>query len=335
MFAAMVFLVHTHVLSGQPVLAPLSTYFSSELAVKAFFVVSGFLVLMSYDRSTTVGEYAGKRVRRIYPAYATVVIACAVLGVLISRVPPAEYLDGVGRYLLANLAFLNFLAPTLPGVFTGNPWTEVNGPLWTLKVEVMFYVSVPIIAWAAARFGRAATLAALYAFSVAYLAIMTRAAESTGNGFLLQLSRQLPGQLAYFVAGAAGYYFADSFGRRWPLLLAAAGTVYGAIWIGIPRDLQFALEPAALAVLVVYAAVGLRYLGNFGRWGDFSYGIYIIHFPVVQTLVALGVFARNPWLGFVVATFAVLALATLCWHFVERPFLRRSSHYVLAEAGRT
>ena len=67
-FAAMVFLVHTHVLSGQPALAPLSTYFSSDVGVKAFFVVSGFLVLMSYERSATVGEYAGKRVRRIYPA---------------------------------------------------------------------------------------------------------------------------------------------------------------------------------------------------------------------------------------------------------------------------
>jgi len=334
-FAAMVFLVHTHVLSGQPALAPLSTYFSSDVGVKAFFVVSGFLVLMSYERSATVGEYAGKRVRRIYPAYATVVIACAVLGILLSNVPPTEYLNGAGRYLLANLAFLNFLAPTLPGVFTNNAWPEVNGLLWTLKIEVMFYASVPIIAWIAARFGRAATLATLYALSVAYLATMTRAAESTGSGFLLQLSRQLPGQLAYFVAGAAAYYFVDSLDRRWPLLLAAAVAAYAAIRLGIPRDLQFALEPAALAVLVVYAAIGLRYLGNFGRWGDFSYGIYIIHFPVVQTLVAVGVFARDPWLGFAVAAFAVLALAALCWHFVERPFLRRNSHYVLAEAGRT
>ena len=334
-FAAMVFLFHTHVLSGQAVLAPLSMYFSAELAVKAFFVLSGFLVLMSYDRSATVGEYAGKRVRRIYPAYATVVIACAVLGVLLSDVPHAEYFRGAGRYLIANLAFLNFLAPTLPGVFTGNPWIEVNGLLWTIKVEVMFYASVPIISWAAARFGRAATWMALYALSVAYLSIMTHAVESTGSAFVLQLSRQLPGQLAYFVAGAAGYYFADSLGRHWPLLLAAALAAYAAIWLGIPRDLQFVLEPAALAVLVVYAAVGFRYLGNFGRWGDFSYGIYIIHFPVVQTLVALGAFARNPWLGFAVATFVVLMLAALCWHFVEKPFLRRNSHYVLAEAGRT
>jgi len=334
-FAAMVFLFHTHVLSGQAALAPLSTYLSADLAVKAFFVVSGFLVLMSYDRSASVGEYAGKRVRRIYPAYATVVIACAVLGVLISDVPHAEYFRGIGRYLAANLAFLNFIAPTLPGVFTGNPWTEVNGLLWTLKVEVMFYALVPLIAWAAARFGRAATLVALYALSVCYLVIMTRAVESTGNLLLLQLSRQLPGQLAYFVAGIAGYYFVDFFDRRWPLFLAAAVTAYAAIRLGIPRDLQFALEPAALAVLVVYAAVGFRYLGNFGRWGDFSYGIYIIHFPVVQTLVTLGVFARDPWLGFAVATFAVLMLAALCWHFVEKPFLRRSSHYVLAEAGRT
>ena len=95
------------------------------------------------------------------------------------------------------------------------------------------------------------------------------------------------------------------------------------------------LKPALLAALVVYAAVGMRYLGNFGRFGDFSYGIYIVHFPLLQLLVSVGLFRASPWLGLAVATAGVLALAALSWHLVEKPFLRKSSHYVLAEAGRT
>ena len=68
---------------------------------------------------------------------------------------------------------------------------------------------------------------------------------------------------------------------------------------------------------------GLRYLGNFGRFGDCSYGIYIVHFPLLQVLVSFGLFRVNPWLGLGAATLGVLALAALSWHFVEKPFLRR------------
>ena len=40
-------------------------------------------------------------------------------------------------------------------------------------------------------------------------------------------------------------------------------------------------------------------LHGFGRFGDFSYGIYIVHFPVVQTLVYLGIFAWSPYAALV------------------------------------
>ena len=45
--------------------------------------------------------------------------------------------------------------------------------------------------------------------------------------------------------------------------------------------------PAALAVVVIYAAEILPYLGNFGRFGDMSYGLYIIHYPVLHVIAAL------------------------------------------------
>lgn len=335
-FAFTVFLVHAHVLSGEPVLAPLSRHLSSDLAVKAFFVVSGYLVLMSYERARSIGDYADKRIRRVYPAYFAIVVVCAAFGVFFSTLPPADYLSGgVAAYLAANLVFLNFLAPNLPGVFAANPVTEVNGALWTLKVEVMFYALVPLIAWLCRRLGALGVLAALYLGSVAYYLALGHLAQVHSSQLYAQLQRQLPGQLAYFVAGGAAFYFEDVLAKRWGLYGAAAAAAYATLMLLRNPVFDALLYPAVLALLVVYAAVGLRCLGNFGRFGDFSYGIYVVHFPLLQVLVSIGLFRASPLLALAVATFGVLTLAALSWHLVEKPFLRRSSHYVLAEAGRT
>lgn len=328
-FAFIVFLYHAHVLSGRPELAGLSRWLSAEFAVESFFVVSGFLVFMSYENSASIRDYFSKRARRVYPAYFAVVAAAALGGVFITSLSPGEYFSGAWiRYLAANLAFLNFLAPELPGLFQGNPWHAVNGALWTLKIEVMFYLAVPVIAFICIRLGRWQTFAALYVLSVAYALGMEHLFRESGRDLYAQLGRQLPGQLSYFLAGAACYYFLDSFARHWrwafPVALAA-------LLIPLPRPVDVAVEPAALGVLVAYLAVGARFLGNFGRYGDFSYGIYIVHFPVLQVLVGYGLFDVNAFLGLGVTTAIVLGAALASWHLVEKPFLRKSSHYVVAE----
>lgn len=328
-FAFIVFMFHAHALSGRPELAGFSRWLSADFAVKSFFVVSGFLVFMSYESSTSVGDYVSKRARRIYPAYFAVVMAAALAGVLVTTLSPSDYFSTAWlRYLAANLTFLNFLAPELPGVFQGNPWHAVNGALWTLKIEVMFYMAVPVIAIVCVRLGRWQTLATLYALSVVYILGMEHLARETGRELYLQLGRQIPGQLSYFLAGAACYYFQDIFARHWHWGSAMAFIV---LLLPFPRMVDAALEPAALGVLVTYLAIRARYVGNFGRFGDFSYGIYIIHFPVLQTLIAFGIFEGNPYLAVALATVIILAGAYASWHLVEKPFLRKSSHYVVAE----
>ena len=331
-FAAAVFFWHAYALSKAPALAAFGAVFSADIAVKGFFVISGYLVTMSYENSAGTADYAQKRARRIYPAYAAVVIAGAVAGAFVSVRPLAEYLGAdLLRYLAANLVFLNFLAPTLPGVFEGHAFPEVNGALWTLKIEVMYYASVPAIAWLMARLGRWRVLVALYVLSVAYAFVLGELHARSGAVIWLQIQRQLPGQLVYFLAGAALYFLGDRLRGRWPALACAALAVYAACaWAANPLA-TLLLEPFALGVLVIGAATALPHLGNFARYGDFSYGIYIIHFPVLQVLIAAGLFAAHPWAGFAAALALVVALAALSWHAVERPFLRRRSHYRLAE----
>ncbi len=330
LFAFVVFMVHAYVLSGAEALAVLSEIVSSEIAVKSFFVVSGFLIFMSYENSRDARRYFVKRIRRIYPAYFSVVMTCAVLGGVFSTYAWSDYLSWQTlKYLAANLVFLNFLQPNLPGLFESNQLQAVNGALWTLKIEVMFYLTVPLVVMAFRKFGRVPVLVTLYICSVAYSVVMGMLASKTGSGFYLELQRQLPGQLSFFIAGAAGYYYFEYLARysTWFVALAVVAFV---LQTWLPWGV---IQPVALAVLVVYFACVIPCAGNFGKYGDFSYGVYIVHFPILQVLIAYGLFAESPWLTLVAAGLLVIAAASLFWHFIEKPFLRKSSHYVAVNHG--
>jgi peptidoglycan/LPS O-acetylase OafA/YrhL len=319
-------LVHTYVLSRQSQLAFLGEWLSSEVAVRAFFVVSGLLVFMSYDKTRSLARYAEKRFRRIYPAYFTVVAGCALLLFLVSTASAGNYFgSGFVKYLAANLVFLNFIHPTLPGVLEGNALPEVNGALWTLKIEVMFYIAVPLFAWLFERLGRLRVMIAIYALSVLYAWIFDRLARETGSNLYLVLGRQLPGQLSYFMVGSFFYYYFGFF-RRHAAWFAAAALALAILHRFMPTG---PLEPLWLGTLVAVFGFFLH-AGNFGRFGDFSYGIYILHFPILQTMIQFGLFAWSPFGGLALACATVLAAAALMWHLVERPFLARSSHYVAA-----
>lgn len=319
LFAGAVCLVHVYVLSGFATLAPIAQTLSSTVAVRAFFVISGFLIFMSFEQSTSTPSYLRKRVRRIYPAYVVVVMLCATLLVFVSTKSPAEYFSLPWlKYVLANLVFLNFLQPTLPGVFESNQLTAVNGALWTLKIEAMFYLSVPAFVYLFRRFSRGLLLLLAYGLSVAYSAVMTRLASGLDTGMYAELGRQLPGQLSFFMAGAALYYYLPMFERHVKLLVPAAAVV---LLVSAFQPLPL-LYPAALAIVVVFFGLFL-FVGHFGKYGDFSYGIYILHFPLIQLLVQLDWFRNRPWHLLAAVVILTLAGAVLLWHGVESRFLSR------------
>lgn len=328
LFAVIVFLAHACELSGSLTLSPLATIsntiFSATFAVKSFFVVSGFLIFMSFENSSSIRTYFAKRLRRIYPAYFVVVMSCALLGVFFTQTSLGKYFSlALIKYLLANLFFLNFIQPSLPGLFSNNPIVAVNGSLWTLKIEVLFYLCVPIFVLAIRRFGNWQVLLGLYVASLLYSVTIEMWGLHTGSPIYQELLRQLPGQLVYFVSGALLYYNLDRFIHNWKLPLVTA------IFILLIKNsfLTMLFEPISVGIIVIYAAYVFTYLGNFSRYGDFSYGIYIVHFPVLQVLIQYGLFESNPILALFLAAIIVFVLSYLLWHRVEKPFLRKSSHY--------
>ena len=306
LFALSVFLVHSYVLSGAETLSILSKLFSSEIAVKCFFVVSGFLIFMSYENSDNTKRYLLKRVGRIYPAYFSIVLICAVLGSIFSKYSWSEYWTlPVLKYIAANLVFLNFLQPNLPGLFESNALHAVNGALWTLKIEAMFYLFVPLAVMAFRKFGRLAVIIALYLESVLYSVIIIELVRRTGIDSYMELQRQLPGQLTFFLAGAICYYYFQYLAKYgvWLLVLALVVFILQG-WLP-----WIAIEPIALAIVVIYFACIFPSIGNFGKYGDFSYGVYIVHFPILQLLISFGLFKESPWLMLIVAGLLILTIA--------------------------
>ena len=330
-FASIVCVVHAQQLSGLDELTLLTSMLSSTVAVKAFFVVSGYLIFMSFDRSSSLWSYATKRVCRIYPAYFTVVILCACGFFFVSQLNAPQYFSGPWlKYIAANLVFMNFLKPDLPGVFEANSLQAVNGALWTLKIEVMFYFSVPFFAFVFKRWGCARSLLVFYVLSVVYALACIELAYRTGRPMYEELGRQLPGQLSYFLAGAFYYFYASRL-KAHLASLAAASTVVLGVNFYFPLPL---LEPFAIATLVVFAATNQYFgnFGNFGKYGDFSYGVYILHFPIIQLLIQQGVLQSQPWQFLMFAYSLTLIGAIAMWHLVEKRFLLRASHYVFSSA---
>jgi len=283
-----------------------------EIAVFGFFIVSGFLIARSYDRSSSLKSYLKKRIKRIVPAYLLVVFLCAILLSLVSTLTFSEYFSNtqVYKYLFWNSLFLNFKAPWLPGVF-GNQ--AVNGALWTLKVEMSYYFCVPLLFLLFGKNNkyRNISLIILYFISLVYLNYF----EGIDK---MSMSKQLPGVLCYFIAGMLIYFNFDKFiQHKHKLFIIALATV----WIDLIFHIKL-FSPIMIGIIVLYIAYSFKFLNNFGKYGDFTYGIYIFHFPIIRTFTTLGLFQDyNPFVMAFLCMLIVIAVGVSSWHFYEKRFL--------------
>ncbi|MCQ9641777.1 acyltransferase [Chryseobacterium sp. WG14] len=311
LLAFIVFVGHLGALSVSPQLKFLE-HSPVEVAVFSFFIVSGFLIARSYERSSSLKSYAKKRFNRIVPAYLLVVFLCTVLLSLVSKLSFSEYFGNaqVYKYWFWNSIFMNFKSPWLPGVF-GNQ--AVNGALWTLKIEMCFYIAVPFMFLFFGKNNRYRniSLIVLYFLSLVFLNYF----EMTGKA---AISRQLPGSLCYFIGGMLLYFNFDKFIQHKHTLFIIAMTT---VWIDLIFKIKL-FSPIMISIIVLYIAYSFKFLNNFGKYGDFTYGIYIFHFPVIRVFQTLGLFEDyNPYVMGVICMLTVIGIGVSSWHFYEKRFL--------------
>jgi peptidoglycan/LPS O-acetylase OafA/YrhL len=115
-----------------------------------FFIVSGFLIFWSFDADQNKKRFYIKRFFRIFPLYAFLIILQTLFFIGFSDGSTFEVI----KYFIANIFFLNFLAPSVGSTLSSLEVNAINGSLWTLKNEVVFYLIVPLLFIFYKKFGK-------------------------------------------------------------------------------------------------------------------------------------------------------------------------------------
>lgn len=324
LFAFSVFIHHFGFLTN----TPLCFYWpiSSQMGVAGFFIISGFLITKSFYRSHSLKDYFVKRIKRIVPAYLFIVFACAFGLVIISKLSAADYFisNDFLKYLSANIFFLNFIQPTLPGVFTENAYPFVNGALWTIKVEIALYLSVPICAFLIRKIDAKWIFIILYLLSFGFIKWMSWLYDESGKEIYAIFSRQFFGQIVFFISGLFILFKFDLVQKRIKLLLPIA---FGIVVI---HHLQYTtithlLYPISFAISIIGFAYHFKPLNNVAKYGDISYGMYLFHYPIIQFIVSTGMHKNHPIGTFILCLLLVALASFISWHLLEKKFLTQRS----------
>lgn len=294
--------------------------FKDQIAIRTFFIISGFLIAKSLANTSNLKKYFIKRIRRIVPAYTFVILFFALLLSFFSTLSYNEYFSSsqFWSYLGANLIYQNYLQPCLPGVFdTTNVNCAVNGALWTIKIEEAFYLLLPFLAFIQYKFFQKKWIFyfLVYIGSILFFNVLIQFG-------LYRFAKQLPGSLCFFVGGILAYHY---FNQLIPKLK----------YLVIPAILLFLLElnftsfllisPFALTIITIYIAYCFKFLNRFGRYGDFTYGTYIFHYPIIQLTVWTGLhYQIGKWQLFSLIIVVTLLCAILSWKLIESRFISRN-----------
>jgi peptidoglycan/LPS O-acetylase OafA/YrhL len=325
------------------------TFSGGFVGVDVFFVISGFLItsllMREADRDgriSLVGFYS-RRARRILPAAVVVAVATVVASILFLPLVRAVEIIKDSLWAAAFAANVRFASVGTDYFAKGEPSSPLQH-YWSLSVEEQYYLVWPLLLigwlWVARRRGSAprrrwilvvlgvASLASLLwsvhathaAPTAAYFSSLTRAWElGAGSATAIVLSRgtlRAPRWLreALAVAGLAAIAYATlAFDPTTPFPgVLAAVPVLGTV-------LLLATGAAPEEPTLVGRLLSLRPARVLGDW---SYSLYLWHWPVLRIAEDYLHRGRLPLAVLAVALVAILALSAATYRWVETPFRR-------------
>ena len=339
------------------------------IGVDIFFVISGFVITKSVQRRLStgvqfsVGEFLGRRVRRLFPAL-SIVIAVTMLmapwfGTIASRTQTLR--TGLFSSVSAGNLFLYRFRPE--GYFESKEKTNALLHLWSLAIEEQFYLGFALILGVAGILTRQRNAAQKTTGVFAVLGVTSLVLCVVLGQRELALPQQFDRLLGSGALDAA-FNFYMPFTRAWEfiagILLATASwqsrllttarvrqfvaiVLFGAALIVISDARPFPGLVALLPIVFVVVLIGQVPMGGplasileskLMQWiGDRSYSWYLWHWPFIQ-------FVNPLFPGNKAALLAAAALSIIPAHFsyvfiespLQRRTLRRSSTLLLAAA---
>jgi peptidoglycan/LPS O-acetylase OafA/YrhL len=329
--------------------------FELRLSVVFFFVLSGFLLFRDFARAAVRQDgpadargYGIRRVARIAPAYYVALAGAVALlwGGDIAGFRPIS-LGDLGVFALFGQNY------------TEGTQLRFNPVLWTLALEVAFYITLPFIGMLAYRLGNvrrvALMLASTVPLGIAWNAFVYYDEQSSVVAYLL------PSYLPYFALGmllSLGLEYQMAHRGRRPELgaWAAAGVMAGGLalvvlngwWhatelepttnasIGLFQDLPAAFGFTAMIAASAFgggALVAWTRFRPFVYAGVVSYGFYLWHVPLILFVKRLGLLPENFFAAAAVTLPLALAVAAASWHLMEKPVIEWAARRHRARRG--
>lgn len=295
------------------------------VGVHLFFLIAGFVIFRSLERSRSFLHFAAKRADRL------------VLPMLVISAVTLLLLMGP----LANTKWSPTIADLLPSITFSDPklWTWVDGDIdyvdgvyWTLFVEVRFYALMALIWFAAPRKWTVEILAGVAALSVVAFALLQSAGLDQSAVARGVEALTFPQYIALFACGAVYAQLREGSTaqpRKWLMLvLLIAASLVGLSYTGssFQEALFIALWCVAFHVIFLSFVTGRAWVGVFAVRplvfvGLVSYSLFLLHQRIGVSLISrlpegLGVAGQ---LAGVIAVFGLMLLtAYISWSMIER-----------------
>lgn len=280
------------------------------LGVQLFFMISGFVILMSTKRHDGAKDFALARATRLYPTY----WVCLTLTIVFVHAFRVSQLYRPVWELPVNYTMLqSFLAVR-----------DFDGVYWSLARELVFY---GLIAVALLLFRRVPPVVATwgaFGWSLAGLALIMlhRLAGTSWSGLLVSASVAQYAPL--FGLGMILYLFSEH-GRLHPLVVPMA--VLGVLNEGLVTGWTTALLVGAIiigfAVVILVGDVPALRWGPLTWFGAISYPLYLLHQNIGYVMMERTVDRVGPWPARAIAVAVAVLLAWAVHELVEKRLTRR------------
>ena len=329
LFAWFVIVSHSYVLNGDGATDPLfvetnRTFLFSFIGVKGFFIISGYLIFKSMMVSTSIFEYLVKRVLRIFPALAVVLLItlATVYFIYPSNLAPFFSNKEVYAYFLGNLILFkpHFF---IQGIFSGLPSTAINGSLWTIEYEFFFYLFILLFFFV--RSHKRVLKIALTVVVVMFLMVRLMFYNWTvQTHFFIPLEPLFDLGIYFLMGSLLSCFDFETINYKHAIAVVLLLALIAAIYFGVGHTVVYVTLP----FLVIYLGKQTSKVATFvhASIGDPSYGIYLYAFPLQQFIIYW--FRPSTLLLFIASTIGAFIFGYLSWILIEKKALALKQYFL-------